>query len=141
MAYNNLALNNEKLKGRGWRLSKSVLIAEDEQSIIEALSFILKRENFDVSIEMEGAAAFRRIVQDRPDVVILDIMLPGLNGIEILKQIRTHVDLKTLPVIMLTARGQAQDRQLALDIGANLFITKPFDNQDVVDAVHQLSAR
>ncbi len=117
-----------------------VLIAEDESSIIEALSFILTRENYDVAVEMDGKAALEHVTRNRPNVMILDIMLPSMNGLEVLKQIRTNTILDTLPVIMLTAKGQSQDRQLAMDIGANLFITKPFDNQDVVDAVRQLAA-
>jgi DNA-binding response OmpR family regulator len=119
---------------------KRVLIAEDETSIIEALSFILTRENFDVTVEMDGKKALDQITANQPDVMILDIMLPGMNGIEILKHIRTDRSLDSLPVIMLTAKGQSQDRHLAMEIGANLFITKPFDNQDVVDAVHKLTS-
>lgn len=121
-------------------MRKRVLIAEDETSIIEALSFILTRENFDVTVEMDGVKALDQVAANQPDVMILDIMLPGMNGIEILKQIRTNRSLDTLPVIMLTAKGQSQDRHLAMEIGANLFITKPFDNQDVVDAVHKLTS-
>ena len=121
-------------------MRKSILIAEDESSIIEALSFILRRENFDVSVEMDGKAALDKVTANRPDVMILDIMLPSMNGIEVLKHIRTNALLENLPVIMLTAKGQSQDRHLAMEIGANLFITKPFDNQELVDAVHRLAA-
>jgi len=119
---------------------KRVLIAEDEPSIIEALSFILTRENFIVTVEIDGNAALDCLTTNRPDVMILDIMLPGMNGIDVLKRIRSTAELDGLPVIMLTAKGQSQDRQLAMDIGANLFITKPFDNQDVIDAVHRLTS-
>jgi DNA-binding response OmpR family regulator len=121
-------------------VGKQVLIAEDEPSIIEALSFILTREDFHVMVEQDGTAALNRALSSQPDVMILDIMLPGMNGIEVLKQIRTEYSMEKLPIIMLTAKGQSQDRQLSLDIGANLFISKPFDNQDVVDSVRRLAA-
>ena len=120
-------------------MRKRVLIAEDEASIIEALTFILTRENFEVCVEMDGKATLDRVLGNQPDVLILDIMLPGMNGIEVLRQIRTNAELDNLPVIMLTAKGQSQDRQRAMEIGANLFITKPFDNQDVVDAARRLA--
>ena len=116
-----------------------ILIAEDEPSIIEALSFILTREDFDVSVEMNGDEALSSVFANKPHVMILDVMLPGMNGFEVLKQLRTKYTDEELPVLMLTAKGQSQDRQQAIDCGANLFITKPFDNQDIVRAVKELA--
>lgn len=117
----------------------SVLIAEDEPSIIEALSFILTREDFDVSVEMSGDDALSSVLANKPNVMILDVMLPGMNGFEVLRQLREKYSVEELPVLMLTAKGQSQDRQQAIDCGANLFITKPFDNQDIVKAVKELA--
>jgi len=120
-------------------LPVSVLIAEDEPSIIEALSFILTREDFDVSVEMSGDDALSSVLANKPNVMILDVMLPGMNGFEVLRQLREKYSVEELPVLMLTAKGQSQDRQQAIDCGANLFITKPFDNQDIVKAVKELA--
>jgi DNA-binding response OmpR family regulator len=73
-----------------------------------------------------------------PDLIILDVMLPGRSGFDILRDIRAEPDFARLPVMMLTARGQAKDRDLALRLGANHFMTKPFSNQDVKDYVRKL---
>jgi|TARA_R110002072_G_scaffold517_1_gene3146 DNA-binding response OmpR family regulator len=116
-----------------------VLIAEDEPNIIESLKFIFSREGWDVTAVMDGRAAMQRLQADPPDVIILDVMLPLLNGFEILKQVRANPKLYKLPVIMLTAKGQTQDRQTALEIGANLFVTKPFSNKEVVENVRRLT--
>ncbi len=120
-------------------MSTRVLIAEDEPNIIESLKFIFSREGWDVTAVMDGRAAMQRLQADPPDVIILDVMLPLLNGFEILKQVRANPKLYKLPVIMLTAKGQTQDRQTALEIGANLFVTKPFSNKEVVENVRRLT--
>jgi DNA-binding response OmpR family regulator len=115
-----------------------VLIAEDEPHLVESLTFILERAGHDVTTAPDGEAALQQLLAATPDLVILDVMLPKLNGLEVLKKIREHPALKALPVIVLTAKGQRQDRETALNIGANLFMTKPFANNDVVEAVNTL---
>ncbi len=117
-----------------------VLIAEDEPHIVESLSFILVREGFEVSAAEDGESAFRQLAETAPDLMILDVMLPKMNGFEVLRHVRAHPSLSALPVIMLTAKGQTQDRRTAEDIGADAFITKPFSNRDVVDHVRRLVA-
>lgn len=118
--------------------AKRVLIAEDEPHIVESLRFILAREGFQVADAGDGEAACRSLEKSRPDVMILDLMLPRLNGFEVLRRVRADPALEGLPVIMLTAKGQAHDRRTAEDIGADAFITKPFSNRDVVDHVLRL---
>lgn len=119
--------------------AKRVLIAEDEPHIVESLRFILMREGYHVADAGDGEAACRSIERERPDLVILDVMLPRLNGFEVLRRVRADPRLAGLPVIMLTAKGQAQDRRTAQDIGADAFITKPFSNRDVVEHVRRLT--
>ncbi|MGM0584773.1 MAG: response regulator transcription factor [Pseudomonadota bacterium] len=121
--------------------ARRVLIAEDEPHIVESLRFLLSREGFEVAEAGDGEAACRALARERPDVMILDVMLPGLNGFEVLRRVRADAELAGLPVIMLTAKGQAQDRRTAEEIGADAFITKPFSNRDVVDHVLRLAAR
>lgn len=121
-------------------MGKHVLIVEDEPHLIESLTFILSRAGYDIATAMDGESALRTIWATPPDLVILDVMLPKLNGFEILKRIRADERLRTLPVIMLTAKGQRQDRATAAEIGADLFLTKPFANKDVVAAVDDLVA-
>jgi len=119
-------------------LGKDVLIAEDEPHLVESLTFILAREGYEVKTALDGEAAVQKIWASPPALVILDVMLPKMNGFDILKKIRADVALRSLRVIILTAKGQRQDRDTAEDIGADLFLTKPFSNKDVVDAVKKL---
>jgi len=114
-------------------------LAEDEPNIVASLTFLLERAGFAVAAERNGAAACKSVLADPPDVVILDVMLPGLDGMEILRRIRANGTSRDVPVIMLTAKGQREDREAALDSGADVFITKPFSNATVLDAVRRLT--
>lgn len=112
-----------------------VLITEDEPNIVESLTFILQRAGYEVAAVLDGEAAVRRLRSDPPDIMILDIMLPKMNGFEVLKLIKTDPVLKSLPVVILTAKGQAHDRELAEQIGADAFVTKPFSNRDLIQQI------
>jgi DNA-binding response OmpR family regulator len=120
-------------------MGAKVLIVEDEPHIVESLSFLLSREGFSIASCGDGAAAMERMLADPPDVLVLDAMLPGLNGFEILRRLRADPKLADLAVLMLTAKGQKRDRRVAEESGANLFMTKPFSNSEVVDAVKRLA--
>ena len=122
-------------------MATRVLIAEDEPNIVESLSFVLSRDGFDVSFVLDGEAAIQRLRSAPPDMMILDVMLPKVNGFEVLKLIRSDPALKSLRVIVLTAKGQAQDRLMAEEIGVDSFMTKPFSNREIVEQVRQLAGR
>jgi DNA-binding response OmpR family regulator len=115
-----------------------ILIAEDEPNIVESLNFILRRAGFEVETVVDGAVALDRVRRQSFAAIILDIMLPGMNGLDVLQAIRTDRLLADLPVIVLTAKGQERDRRLAEESGANVFITKPFSNAEVVAHVTRL---
>jgi DNA-binding response OmpR family regulator len=117
-----------------------VLIAEDEANIAEALRFILGREGYEVACVVDGESALRRLRSDPPDVLMLDVMLPGMNGFEVLKSVRADAALSALPVVILTAKTQAQDRRLAEELGAQAYIAKPFSNREIVDQLRRLTA-
>lgn len=117
-----------------------VLIAEDEANLVESLTFILSREGHEVFSVADGEAALQRLRSDPPDLLILDVMLPRRNGFELLKVLRGDPALKPLPVIVLTAKTQAHDRQMAEAIGVQAYVTKPFSNQDIVALVKALTA-
>ena len=117
-----------------------VLIAEDEANIAEALRFILGREGYEVACVVDGESALRRLRSDPPDVLMLDVMLPGMNGFEVLKSVRADAALSALPVVILTAKTQAQDRRLAEELGAQAYIAKPFSNRELVDQLRRLTA-
>jgi len=120
-------------------MSKRVLIAEDEPHIVESLSFVLQRKGYEVEAVLDGETALAQLRNRRPDVMILDVMLPRVNGFEVLKQVKSDAALHSVPVIILTAKGQAQDRRMAEEIGADGFMTKPFSNQEVIDEVRRLT--
>lgn len=120
-------------------MATKVLIAEDEQNIVESLSFILKREGFEVSAIFDGGKVIDSVTANPPDIVILDVMLPQINGFEILKQLRGTPQISGLPVIVITAKGQAQDRATAANLGADVFLSKPFSNKDIVAEVKRLT--
>ncbi len=120
-------------------MSKRVLIAEDEPHIVESLSFVLQRKGYEVEAVFDGETALAQLRNRRPDVMILDVMLPRVNGFEVLKQVKSDAALHSVPVIILTAKGQAQDRRMAEEIGADGFMTKPFSNQEVIDEVRRLT--
>jgi DNA-binding response OmpR family regulator len=117
-----------------------VLVAEDEPNIVESLSFILIRSGCNVTSVSDGEAALTSILAEKPNVVILDVMLPKMNGFEVLKAVRSDASVKDIPIIILTAKGQSQDRRMAEEIGANAFITKPFSNQHIIETVQKLTS-
>ena len=120
-------------------MAARILIAEDDPNIVESLSFVLSRAGFDVSAALDGEEALRRLHAERPDLMILDVMLPGRNGFEVLKVVKSDPRLRAMPVIVLTAKGQPQDRRMAESLGVEGFMTKPFSNTEVVQAVQRLA--
>ncbi|MDA8811796.1 MAG: response regulator transcription factor [Amylibacter sp.] len=116
-------------------MKKSVVIIEDEPFIIEALTFLLENEGLVVRSISDGANAIDFIIKSKPNLVILDIMLPNVSGMKILEDIRSMDEISNLPVLMLTAKGQKKDRRAAEEAGVSKFMTKPFDNQELIENV------
>jgi len=125
---------------KGERVAVDVLIAEDEPSILESLDFILRRAGYSIASVTDGDAALAAVRRDKPRLLVLDVMLPRRSGFEVLKQIRADALTKDLPVLILTAKGQPQDRRTAEELGASSFVTKPYANADVVGTVRRLLA-
>ena len=120
-------------------MGKTVVLVEDEPNIIEAISVILSRDGWGVHTHSNGDTALAALESKAPDLIVLDVMLPGRSGFDILRDIRSHKTLGETPVMMLTARGQTKDRERAMELGASLFMTKPFSNSDVLAAVRELA--
>ena len=116
----------------------TVLLIEDEPNIIEAIRFILSRDGWRVDTHSDGETAVEAVRARRPDLVVLDVMLPNRSGYDILHDLRGDAEFRELPVLMLTARGQKKDRELAEKLGASRFMTKPFSNNEVLETVRQL---
>lgn len=125
----------------GGNLAIDILIAEDEPSILESLDFILRRDGWSIESVTDGDAVLDGIRRLRPRMLVLDVMLPKRSGFDVLKQLRADVHTRDLPVLILTAKGQQQDRRIADELGADAFVTKPYANADVVGAVRQLLGR
>jgi DNA-binding response OmpR family regulator len=121
-------------------MGKRVLLIEDEPNIVEAIRFILSRDGWNVATHSDGRTAIEAVQRRLPDVVILDVMLPNRSGYDILHDLRADPETRGLPVLMLTARGQKKDRDLAERLGASIFMTKPFSNADVLASVNRLVA-
>ncbi|MFT6426053.1 MAG: DNA-binding response OmpR family regulator [Celeribacter sp.] len=122
-------------------MGKRVLLIEDEPNIIEAIRFILSRDGWIVETHSDGATAVAAVSKKGPDIVILDVMLPGKSGFDILRDLRGDPDHADLPILMLTARGQQKDRDMAQAAGVSAFMTKPFSNSDMLDAVNGLVSK
>lgn len=122
-------------------MGQHVLLIEDEPNIAEAMRFILSRDGWRVTSVDDGARAVEVLHEVRPDLVILDVMLPGLSGFEILDAIRADPQTADLPVMMLTAKGQGRDREAATRAGADLFMTKPFSNAEMLMQARALVAK
>ncbi len=120
-------------------MTKRVLVAEDEPNIVESLTFLLEKAGFEVAVEPDGLRALDLALTSSPQVLVLDVMLPNMDGYEILQRLRADSRGSDLPVLMLTAKGQREDRETAFECGADLFITKPFSNADIISAVETLA--
>ncbi|MEM6386696.1 MAG: response regulator [Pseudomonadota bacterium] len=117
---------------------RRVLLIEDEPNIIEAIRFILSRDGWRVDTHADGKTAYEAVQTRVPDLVILDVMLPNRSGYDILCDLRGGEETRDVPVLMLTARGQKKDRDLAEKLGVNKFMTKPFSNGEILDTVREL---
>jgi DNA-binding response OmpR family regulator len=116
-----------------------VLLAEDEPNIVIALTYILERAGFEVTTRTDGQAALAAALAEPPAVLVLDVSLPVLDGLEVLRRLRADVRGQRVPVIVLTARGRHADRESALDSGADLYLTKPFSNAELIAAVRRVA--
>jgi len=119
-------------------VAKSILVAEDERNLVEALSFLMQRAGYEVHVARDGPATVEMAERLRPDLVLLDIMLPGFDGFAVVEAIRREPGNKLPRIIMLTAKGHEKDRRKALALGVDDYVTKPFSNRDVVERVKML---
>jgi phosphate regulon transcriptional regulator PhoB len=120
---------------------KKILIVEDEQDLIKLLRYNLEKEGFRVAHTTDGSLALAQMRRDTPDLVILDLMLPGMDGLEVCRQLRRHDRYAPLPILMLTARGEEADRVVGLEIGADDYVIKPFSMRELIARVRALLRR
>ena len=120
---------------------KRVLIIEDDRDIVELVRYNLESEGFQVSAAADGQTGLAAVKKSMPDLLLLDLMLPKLSGLEICKEIRRDASLNRLPILMLTARGSEADRVVGLEMGADDYVTKPFSPRELAARVKALLRR
>ncbi|WP_279327857.1 response regulator transcription factor [Desulfallas sp. Bu1-1] len=109
-----------------------ILVVDDEKNIVELIKFNLEREGFQVIAAYDGLEALRQVKSQKPDLVVLDVMLPLMDGLEVCRQLNQDAETRSIPVIMLSARGDELDKILGLEIGADDYVTKPFSPRELV---------
>lgn len=120
---------------------KKVLIVEDETDLVKLLKYNLEKEGFKVNYATDGTVALAEARRDPPDLVILDLMLPGLDGLEVCRQLRRNERFVRTPVLILSARSEEADRIVGLELGADDYVTKPFSTREVIARVRALLRR
>ena len=119
-------------------MSATILIADDEPNILLSLEFLMQREGYRVLVARDGQQALDTILQQRPDLVLLDVMMPIKSGFDVLQALRERDDLAAIRVLMLTAKGREIDMAKGLALGANAYMTKPFSTRELVEKVRSL---
>ena len=115
---------------------KKVLIVDDEPNLTRSMTFILRKEGYDVEVAVNGEEAIEKARKTKPQLMLLDVMMPKKNGYEVCQDIREDPQLKSMHIIMLTAKGQEVDREKGMAMGADEFITKPFSPGLIVERVN-----
>lgn len=115
-----------------------VLVVDDEPNIVLSLEFLMQQAGFEVTTAEDGETALARVAEAAPDLVLLDISLPGIGGFDVLERLRADPALAGLPVIMLTAHGREVEREKGLALGADDYVTKPFSTRELVERVRTL---
>jgi phosphate regulon transcriptional regulator PhoB len=118
-----------------------ILVVDDEPDIVELVTYNLRKEGFDVSSALDGAEGLAKIRKEKFDFIILDLMLPGMPGMEISRALRNDPKTKNLPVIMLTAKGEEVDKVLGLEVGADDYLTKPFSPRELLARIRAVMRR
>ncbi len=117
---------------------KKILIVDDEPSIVMSLEYLLRRKKFDVLIARNGTEALETLGKDQPELILLDIMMPDVDGYEICEYVKTSPDLNHIKVIFLSAKSKASDIEKGLDLGADAYIVKPFSTRDLMKKINEL---
>ncbi|MGC1686126.1 MAG: response regulator [Candidatus Acidiferrales bacterium] len=122
-------------------IKKRILVIEDDRDIVELVRYNLEKDGFQVLTAADGSTGMAQVKKTPPDLLVLDLMLPKLSGLEICKEIRRDPSLNRLPILMLTARGEEADRVVGLELGADDYVTKPFSPRELAARVKALLRR
>ena len=117
---------------------KRILLVEDEKDLVETVTFRLEANNYDVITACDGQDGLDKAKKEKPDLIILDLMLPKIDGYKVCRALKTDEKYKSIPIILFTARIQKHDQKLGLDCGSDAYITKPFEPQMLLDKIREL---
>lgn len=131
-------IEEETPQREGGRAAKSILVVDDEPNIVLSLEFLMQQAGFDVRVARDGEQALNAMRERRPDLVLLDVMIPRGDGYGICKAVRANPAWRDVRIIMLTAKGRESEREKGIALGADDYITKPFSNREVVERVKEL---
>jgi len=119
-------------------MAKKILVVDDEKDILYALRIQLEAQQFEVLLASDGQTALDKARMEKPDLIILDLMLPKVDGYKICRMLKFDEKYKKIPIIMFTARVQEQDQKLGFEVGADAYITKPFESKVLLDKINEL---
>ena len=121
-------------------MNRKILVADDESNIVISLEYLMKREGYTVLVARDGQEALDVIARDRPDLVLLDVMMPKKSGFEVCQAVRASEELQATKILMLTAKGRDTDLAKGLALGADAYMTKPFSTRELVQKVADMLA-
>ncbi|MDX9698147.1 MAG: response regulator [Rhodocyclaceae bacterium] len=119
-------------------MTRKILIADDEQNILISLEFLMKREGYEVIVAQDGEEAVHKIRSERPDLVLLDVMMPRKSGFEVCQEVKADAELAQVRILMLTAKGRDTEVAKGLALGADAYMTKPFSTRELVEKVRSM---
>jgi len=122
----------------GGLMSKKILIADDEQNIVISIEFLLRREGFEVLVAGDGEEALAKVRAEKPDLVLLDVMMPKMNGFDVCQALRSDPEQSATRILMLTAKGRDTEVSKGLGLGADGYMTKPFSTKELLAEVRRL---
>ncbi len=115
-------------------MARRILIVDDEPNIVDSLEFLMRGSDYEVRVARNGDEALRRAESFRPDLVLLDVMMPQRSGFEVCQKIRENPALRDVKIVMLTAKGRDLEKNRGLDLGANAYVTKPFSTKELMNS-------
>ena len=119
-------------------MAKKILIVDDEPNIVTALEYLLQKSGYEVLLARDGDAALKQVEKHLPDLVLLDVMMSLKSGYEVCQRMRDRADWQHIKIVMLSAKGREAEVSKGLSLGADLYVTKPFSNQDLIARINEL---
>ncbi len=126
---------------KGATVAPTILVVEDDPAVRELLAFILKQNNFDITEVEDAESAQQELLQKHPGLILLDWMLPGMSGVDFVKQLKAEKSMRNIPIIMITARGEEEDKVKGFECGADDYVTKPFSPRELVARIRAVLRR